>query len=180
MSYSKYYPGGWQSGERGGTPITPEALNHMEKGIEDAYKSFIPAVESAEHPGCYYRTVNGVTEWFNPPMIAGKEYRTTERMEGKAVYAKRVVYKSNSTIGVTSGVTAANIPHNISGFANLVRQFSRLKESDASSFLLPYLSSAGKMTSVYSIDTTTVNIRIDSTTWTEYTYVFDLYYTKSE
>ena len=33
MSYEKYYPGGWQSGESGGTPITPEALNHMEDGI---------------------------------------------------------------------------------------------------------------------------------------------------
>lgn len=36
MSYEKYYPGGWQSGESGGTPITPEALNHMEAGIENA------------------------------------------------------------------------------------------------------------------------------------------------
>ena len=36
MAYEKYYPGGWQSGETGGTPITPEALNHMEKGIEAA------------------------------------------------------------------------------------------------------------------------------------------------
>lgn len=33
MSYEKYYPGGWQSGESGGTPITPEALNHIEDGI---------------------------------------------------------------------------------------------------------------------------------------------------
>lgn len=36
MSYKKYYEGGWQSGEAGGTPITPEALNHMEQGISDA------------------------------------------------------------------------------------------------------------------------------------------------
>ena len=33
MSYSKFYPNGWQSGESGGTPITPAALDHMEKGI---------------------------------------------------------------------------------------------------------------------------------------------------
>lgn len=33
MSYDRYYENGWQSGESGGTPITPEALNHMEKGI---------------------------------------------------------------------------------------------------------------------------------------------------
>ena len=36
MSYSRYYPDGYQSGEAGGTPITPEALNHMEGGIEAA------------------------------------------------------------------------------------------------------------------------------------------------
>ena len=36
MAYEKYYPGGWKSGETGGTPITPEALNHMEEGIENA------------------------------------------------------------------------------------------------------------------------------------------------
>ena len=36
MGYEKYYSGGWKSGEAGGTPITPEALNHMEDGIEVA------------------------------------------------------------------------------------------------------------------------------------------------
>lgn len=33
MSYSPYYTGGWQTGETGGTPITPAALNHMDSGI---------------------------------------------------------------------------------------------------------------------------------------------------
>lgn len=36
MAYEKYYPGGWQSGPAGGTPITPEALEHIEAGIENA------------------------------------------------------------------------------------------------------------------------------------------------
>lgn len=36
MAYTPYYSGGWQSGEEGDTPITPDALNHMEEGIEDA------------------------------------------------------------------------------------------------------------------------------------------------
>lgn len=36
MSYSPYYPSGWLTGETGATPITPEALNHMEEGIKDA------------------------------------------------------------------------------------------------------------------------------------------------
>lgn len=33
MAYTPYYPGGWQSGESGGTPITPAALNNIEDGI---------------------------------------------------------------------------------------------------------------------------------------------------
>lgn len=36
MSYQSYYPNGWQSGESGKTPITPEALQHMENGIKNA------------------------------------------------------------------------------------------------------------------------------------------------
>lgn len=37
MAFTPYYPGGWQSGEDGGTPITPAALNHMDDGIAGAY-----------------------------------------------------------------------------------------------------------------------------------------------
>ena len=33
MSYSKYYPSGWQDGESGATPITAAALNHMEDEV---------------------------------------------------------------------------------------------------------------------------------------------------
>lgn len=38
MSYTRNYSelGGWRSGKEGGTPITPEALNNMEQGIENA------------------------------------------------------------------------------------------------------------------------------------------------
>lgn len=37
MSYSPYYSTGWLGGETGATPITPEALNHMEDGIKNAF-----------------------------------------------------------------------------------------------------------------------------------------------
>ena len=48
--------------------------------------AYAPAIEDETHSGCYYRTVNGETEWINPPLMAGVEYRTTERWNGKAVY----------------------------------------------------------------------------------------------
>ena len=37
MSYSPYYPNGWQTGEAGATPITPASLNYIENGIVDAH-----------------------------------------------------------------------------------------------------------------------------------------------
>lgn len=45
-------------------------------------------IENKTYPGCYYRTVDGVTEWINPPMVVGTEYRTTERWDGKPIYVK--------------------------------------------------------------------------------------------
>lgn len=42
MAYEKYYPGGWQSGQSGGTPITPEALAHIEEGILAAFRATTP------------------------------------------------------------------------------------------------------------------------------------------
>lgn len=50
----------------------------------------LPGVESASFPGCFYRTVNGVTEWLNPPMVLDTEYRTTERHRGKPVYTQLI------------------------------------------------------------------------------------------
>ena len=41
MSYKPYYTNGWKSGESGGTPITPEALNHMEEGIKAANENML-------------------------------------------------------------------------------------------------------------------------------------------
>lgn len=65
------------------------AARHAKGGGDELTPAMIgaaPAVESTTYPGCYYRTVNGVTEWINPPMTEGVAYRTTERYLGKAVY----------------------------------------------------------------------------------------------
>lgn len=73
--------------------------------------------EHAEHPGCFYRYVNGVEEWINPPMVGGKEYRTTERNLGKTVYVKNfdcgICGKGRTSIAI-------NLPSNY----KIVRYFS--------------------------------------------------------
>ena len=68
-----------------GQPAQVDQLDHTAQQIDDGI-----GFESTDYPGCYYRTVDGVVEWFNPPMQLGVEYRTTERYHGKPVYAKDV------------------------------------------------------------------------------------------
>ena len=74
-----------------------QAMNDNWDKIDDAVKDIdttlqnkLGGIESTDYPGCYYRTVDGVVEWFNPPMQLGVEYRITERYQGKPVYAKDV------------------------------------------------------------------------------------------
>lgn len=56
-------------------------------------------VEDIGYPGCYYRMVDGVEEWLNPPMVTGVEYRTTERFENMVVFAKLIDYGALPTGG---------------------------------------------------------------------------------
>ena len=68
-----------------GQPAQVDQLEHTAQQIDDGI-----GFESTEYPGCYYRMVSGVVEWFNPPMVVGTEYRTTERYMGKPVYVKLI------------------------------------------------------------------------------------------
>lgn len=80
------------AGSRPTAKLTGTAENPvLELGIPAAPTGATSEKESAEHPGCWYRTVGGETEWLNPPMVAGVEYRTTERYNGLPVYAKLLI-----------------------------------------------------------------------------------------
>lgn len=76
-----------------------------------ANEHFAPAVESADYPGCYYRTVDGEVEWLNPPLLFDTEYRTTERWRGnRPVYQQLISFgampnAARATVSVT-GVNA--------------------------------------------------------------------------
>lgn len=64
--------------------------------------------ESIEYPGCFYRMVNDVQEWLNPPMEMNVEYRTTERYLGKPVYVQMFDYGAvPTTITSTSKTIVA-------------------------------------------------------------------------
>ena len=64
------------------------------------YHELIVGIENGNHV---------LTEWVNPPMNTGVEYRTTERYNGKAVYVKAVELDLSTTgskyVHVDSGIT---------------------------------------------------------------------------
>lgn len=97
----------------------------------------IGATESPKYIGCYYQSVGGEEEWFNPPMLVDQEYKTAERWAGKAVYKKLVKF---------SGTNAGNSEHhyyfidNASATADLItpiRFEAVVIANDGSSFVFP-------------------------------------------
>ena len=112
-------------------------------------------------------------EWVNPPMD-GAEYRTTERCEGKPVYAKRVTYTPSGSLGNSASTTTWSINHGISNFGKLVRISGVL----ADQYPFPVLGSAGQILQIYTVTTGQINI-ISYKYVTSGKEVFDLYYTKS-
>lgn len=68
-------------------------------------------IESTQYSGCYYRTVNGVQEWLNPPMRLGVEYRLTERHLEKPVYVKLL------DCGALPNTSSKLVNHNISNLS---------------------------------------------------------------
>ena len=118
----------------------------------------------------------GEWEWINPPMIVGIEYRTTERWNGKAVFAKMVSYTPNGEIGNTGGSTDIQIPHNISRFDSLVR----LNATVFNTIPLPVVSADGlTTTAVTQINSSIIELRINKRVWNNaHTFAFELHYTK--
>lgn len=91
-----------------------KVLAHSAEQIDDAVEKVLDGtvatktdlqkkadgLESTDYPGCYYRTVDGVVEWLNPPMLIGVEYRTTERYNSKPVYCQLVSFGTLSNSGL--------------------------------------------------------------------------------
>ena len=99
-------------------------------GIKAVSSNSASETEDLDHPGCFYRTVNGVQEWLNPPMEIGVEYKTTERYAGKHVYVSALNFgvlpnKENKTVNLSdlginnvSGVIHADLIDSSGMFVN--------------------------------------------------------------
>ena len=122
----------------------------------------------------WYAGVLEPWEWVNPPMVAGVEYRTTERHDGKPVYRKLVVYTHSGQLGDSATNTDYTIPHGISDWAKSVRCVTSIN-NDVTGF---YLGSTGGILCVYGFGATNINVRAYKTYFNSPIFRFDLAYIK--
>lgn len=113
-------------------------------------------------------------DYVNPAMVNGVEYRTTERYEGKVVYAKHFSHTTTEAIGNINNSVDYNIPHGISNFDKPVRCNARLSNN----FPLPTFGNNGGNLSVCKVDTSNVILRLYKYSINN-TFYFDIYYTKT-
>lgn len=108
-----------------GQPVQVDQLEHTAQQIDDIVNA--AGIESTDYPGCYYRMVGGVVEWLNSPMILGVEYRTTERHQGKPVYAKRILCESMPAGAGYIDIAPSNteVPNALISTAIVIRCYGR-------------------------------------------------------
>lgn len=103
-------------------------------------------------------------EWENPPMSVGEEYRTTERHNGKAVYAKAINFgtlPNTNTIDVRHGLTAIEF----------VRYFGTMSNGD------PLPRVFGNYRVELGVDSTSISVT-STADYSAYSAIISLYYTK--
>lgn len=130
------------AGSRPTAKLTGTAENPvLELGIPAAPTGATSEKESAEHPGCWYRTVGGETEWLNPPMVAGVEYRTTERHDGVPVYIKRLVeVVADKTIREGEGIYIPAYPIDADVIDFRAIMVGETNGGDKDAYLLPLIN----------------------------------------
>ena len=130
------------------TKIDTAAIEKQIEELIESLRGYIPPIESSDNPGCYYKLVDGEKEWLNPPMVLGVEYRTTERNEGKPVYAAKV---SPGTMVANAEV---QIPIKAGNTLNILRFSGQL-----GNHALP-ITSYGAWIDVQAVNASTMQIRM--------------------
>ena len=96
-------------------------------------------------------------EWVNPPMIAGTEYRTVERYDGKVVYTKLIDMGSLPSTGTSS--TSANLGVQYSSEATRVVSLDVILTKNNNNYPPPFYNSTGAL--VARAYATLVKVNID-------------------
>ena len=139
-------------------------------GIKTVAANSASEIEDPDHPGCFYRMVNGVQEWLNPPMELGVEYKTAERYLGKSVYVKTI------ECAITTAGTTTTIAHGIENIDRISRCDGR-----RGGYPLPdtYRSDSSWNCSIDGVDSTSIRIYAGSSISTGSQFICSIYYIKN-
>jgi hypothetical protein len=117
-------------------------------------------------------SVEKETEWMNPPMELGVEYRTTERCEGKPVYVKRI------DLGNLPNAGEKKVAHGISSGATFVSlEVTAYREGTTLFQTFPFITTEGNLRGRVHLNYEFVNINTFSDI-SNYTAKATLRYTK--
>lgn len=143
--------------------------------------------ESAEHPGCFYRLVNGEKEWFNPPLEDtvdetnenGTEYRTTKRYFGKPVYVQAGTLTGTPTTSTPLGFKVSKSGHVIDKVVSLF-VMAKNHSGSQNEYPLPYHTGVGgELRSTYAkTGKRTFAIYAHGVDLTDYVFTYCIEYTK--
>ena len=123
----------------------------------------------------YANGTYGEWEYINPPMLAGVEYRTTERYNGKAVYAAHIKYTCSAEVGNASGFSSLYIPAGLPN-SKLVRVEGTVNEKRPFPVMTP---SGGMVTIDHFWDSGELSLQFNKASFPEGTsFYFMIYYTK--
>lgn len=117
--------------------------------------------------------LNGVWqdfEWVNPPMLIGKEYKTTERFNGNPVYTKLISHTFSDGL---SGVANYNIPHGLNGTFNIIDV-----KIYTSGYFFPYITSSTSLAPTSYTSSNLVFTNANSSWGANRTWYFTMKYTK--
>ncbi len=171
------------------TYIFEFGLNGFEITLTDSEtneskKQYILTLISDEtYKDCFCHFQNNETEWLNPPMVLGEEYRTMKRHNGKAVYTKFIdlgklpSLNENGTCGIKKVATGTKIDTIVSfqGFA---------VNSGSRRYTMPFVTEDGsigcRMTIEGRLEESSIVIRTYIAAIANYTGYAILEYTKNE
>lgn len=150
---------GWYAFSLPGTTINGVTFNYAivefkTHGPSQAWQELRPMNTQTVLKRFYYDGTWSEWECENPPLVAGVEYRTTERCNGRPIFRKLIAYNVTAQIGSASTTTTHSIPHGISGFGQAIRA-----EAWKGNSIFPMFAINGGTTNVAQVDATNIYVR---------------------
>ncbi len=125
---------------------TVNGFAYLQNAATNGYLESKMLKEDADYPGCYYRHVNGVIEWENPPMENNEVYRTTKRHYGKPVYVQ------SANIGEIGDITEFHIGSSAHSIDKIKQMEIELIGTNGFHYPVPSVDISGNVTTQWHVN----------------------------